>query len=103
MAVKFTKVAEIRRVFVDELVKIPARTKNGQHLDAMEFRKMYYNAEMDGEAVLLRVRDGVEIDRGHVKGDMVEAVFDEVGVESDVSQMYVKELRPVSSVPPSKK
>lgn len=92
MAVKFEKLAEIRRSFVDETIEIPARTKNGQKLDAMTIKKRYYNAEMDGEAVLLRVREGVPAPLDLKKGDMVLATFEQVGVESDVSQMYVIKL-----------
>jgi|GEM_PF-6812608 len=95
MAVKFDKVAEIRREFVDELINLPARTKNGQQLAASTYRKRYYNAEMDGEAVLLRVRDGVDVPLTLKKGDEVRVVFEQVGVESDVSQMYVNSIVPI--------
>jgi len=95
MSVKFEKVAEIRRPFQHDRVKLPARTKNGQQLPAMEFDKDFYNAEMDGEAVLLRVREGMPISKDFKKGDMVVATFEEVGVESDVSQMYILSLTPV--------
>jgi len=92
MAVKFEKVAEIRRAFVSEQVNLPAMTKNGTSYPARQFLKEYYNAEMDGEAVLLRVRDNPSVSRDFKKGDIVVAVFEQVEVESDISQMYVRGL-----------
>lgn len=89
--VKFFARAEIRHAFVDELVNIPARTKDGRQLPAMSFQKRYYNAEIDGEPVLLRVRDDVaeKVPRNLVKGDDVSVSFSTVEVEGDVSQIYV--------------
>lgn len=91
--VKFFQTAEIRKSFVNELVKIPARTKNGQKLDAMEFNKRYYNAEIEGEPCLLRVRDSVMVNTEFKRGDIVTVFFGTCEVEGDVSQVYVSDLQ----------
>ena len=87
--------AEIRRAFVNEPVKIGARTKNGVQLAAMEFNKQYYNAEVGGEPCMLRVRDTLEIDRTLQKGQIVDVDFTTLSVESDTSQIHVVAIRVV--------
>lgn len=100
--VKFTCQAEIRRPLTVEHVAIPARTKEGRQLPAMEFDKRYYNAEVDGEAVLLRLNDQAlnsglcPTDLG--KGDMVTVHFCAVEIEGEISQ-----IQTCAIVRPSKK
>ncbi len=84
--------AEIRRPFTNELIKIPARTKGGVALPAMEFSKRYYNAEIDGEPCMLRVRDNITVPVDLVKGALVSIEFATCEIEGDVSQIYVTSI-----------
>ena len=96
--VTITVQAEIRRAFVNEKIELPARTKDGVARPAMTFQKQYYNAEINGEPCMLRVRDTMEIDRTFQKGAVVEVDFNTVSVESDTSQINIIAIRPVKPV-----
>ena len=93
--VTITVQAEIRRAMVNELIKLNARTKDGVQMPASEFRKKYYNAEVNGEPCLLRFRDNIVVPEDLQKGQLVEVDFNTVSVESDTSQFNVLAIRPV--------
>jgi len=93
--VTITVNAEIRRALVNEKISLPARTKNGVQMPASEFLKRYYNAEVNGEPCVLRIRDNVKIPEDLQKGQMVEVDFNTVAVDSDTSQINVLAIRPI--------
>ena len=91
--VKITVQAEIRRDFVDERISIPARSKGGTLVAASEFRKRYYNAEVNGEACLLRCDEKFNISTEFHRGDMVEADAYQMMLEGDVTCFRVDSIR----------
>ena len=91
--VTLTVSAEIRRDFVDERVSLPARSKNGQLVAASEFRKRYYNAEVNNEACLLRCDEKYNVPMDLHRGEIVEVDIYSMDVESDVTNFRVSAIR----------
>jgi len=84
--------AEIRRNFVDERVSLPARSKNGQLVAASEFRKRYYNAEVNGEACLIRCDERYNVPTDLGRGDIVELDVYSMEHDSDVTSFRVSSI-----------
>lgn len=91
--VQITVPAEIRRDFVDERISLPARSKNGQLVAASEFRKRYYNAEVNGEACILRCDEKYNVPLDLHRGELVEVDIYSMDVESDVTNFRVSAIR----------
>lgn len=89
--------AEIRRDFVDERVSLPARSKNGQLVAASEFRKRYYNAEVNGEACLIRCDERYNVPMDLHRGDMVELDVYSMEHDSDVTSFRVSAISRIAN------
>ena len=81
---------EIRSGYVSEHVSIPARSKNGEELPAIDFDKRFYRAEYDGEMCLLRFdRTVAAPDESWKRGDMVEVACTQFVNQGDVANFTI--------------